>query len=147
MTTGRMRDLHSLYRATNYLFTDGTDEFAVRIGQPSPALDLVLGRHGAAGAVFITAWNPGSEPHSQAENEVAAARLRAMVDALGMTTLPHRGVPDDANWSPEDGLLVLDLGRNGAVTVAEAFGQNAIVHIVRGGAAELIFTRLMPKAG
>jgi hypothetical protein len=145
MTVGRTHDLQSLYRATSYVFSDGTDEIAVRIGQPAPALDIVLARYCAAGAAFITAWNPGSWPRSQAENEAAMARLQATVNALGLTALPHRGVPDDAGWPPEEGLLILDLGSNAAVAVAEAFGQNAIVHVARGGAAELVFTRLMPK--
>jgi hypothetical protein len=145
MTVDRMRDLDSSYRATRYMVTDGTDEISVRIGMKAPALDALLDRHGASAAAFITAWNPGSRPRDRAGNDDAAARLRATAEALGLTTLPHRGAPDDPDWPAEDGLLILDLGRNGAVAVAEAFGQNAIVHIVRGGSAELVFTRLMAK--
>ncbi|HVJ53234.1 MAG TPA: DUF3293 domain-containing protein [Aliidongia sp.] len=145
MTVELMRDLRHAYLATRYLFADGDREVAVRIGQASPELDALLARHGAAGAAFITAWNPGSRASDPAENLAAAERLQATVDALGLVALAHRGVPDETEWVPEEGLLVLDIGATAAVAIAEAFGQNAIVHIAPGGAAELVLTRLMPR--
>ncbi len=140
-------DLQRLYHATRYVATEGAAEIAVRIGEPSPLLDALLDRRGAETAAFITAWNPGSRPLDPAANATAAARLEALVTALGLDSLPQQGIPDEPGWAPEDGLLILGLGHDAALAIAETFGQNALVLVRRGEPAELVFTRLMQDSG
>jgi hypothetical protein len=140
-------DLRQLYHATRYVVTEGAAEIAVRIGEPSPLLDAMLGRRSVETGAFITAWNPGSRPLDPAANDAAAARLASLVVALGIDSLPQQGIPDEPGWAPEDGLFILGLGRDTALAIAEAFSQNAFVLVRRGEPAELVFTRLMPEAG
>ena len=79
-----------------------------------------------------------------AANRAAATRLAAAVGALGLSTLPHRGIPDDPGWPAEEGLFVLDIAPAAALGLAEAFGQNAFVRIALEAPAELVLTRWFP---
>ncbi|MFO1060114.1 MAG: DUF3293 domain-containing protein [Dongiaceae bacterium] len=99
----------------------------------------------AASGVFITAWNPRSEPLSRAENEAAHRRLEAEVAALGLPALPHRGFGADPAWEPEEGLLVLGLDAAAALRLAEAHGQNAIATVDAAGSVTVLPTRLMQE--
>ena len=94
-------DLRRLYHATRYVATEGAAEIAVRIGEPSPLLDALLGRPGVETAAFITAWNPGSRPLDLAANAAAAAQLAALVAALGLASLPQQGIPAEPGWGVE----------------------------------------------
>jgi len=133
------------YQATEYVAYDGPVAVGVRIGAHSPGLEAILERHGAASGTFITAWNPRSRPAAAEANRAAARRLAEAVAALGLTALPHRGVPDDPTaWTAEEGLLVLGLGEADAVALAEHFGQNAVVRIEPGAPARLVRTALFP---
>jgi hypothetical protein len=68
--------------------------------------------------------------------------MAARLDAAGLRRLPHEGRSLDGRWR-ERGFLVLDLADRDALALAEAFGQNAVVRIARGGSAVLLPTRLM----
>ena len=143
--TGVPPDLLRAYRATEYVAYDGDAASGVRIGARSAALEAILARHGAASGTFVTAWNPRSQQATEEANRAAAERLAEAVAALGLTALPHRGVPDDATaWTAEEGLFVLGLGEAEAITLAERFGQNAVVRIEPGAPAQLVRTGLFP---
>lgn len=140
-----MSDLLAAYRRTRYavLAGDGSVVAAARIGEPSAEVDAVLADHGATTGVFVTAWNPLSEPHDDAVNAEAQARLAADLAAAGVRTLPHAGIGDDPAWAPEHGVLALDLPEAEAVRIATAYGQNAVVLVERGRPARLVVTALM----
>ncbi len=79
---------------------------------------------------------------SAAANGDAHQRLLRDLDRRGARHLPHVGEGADPTWT-EQGAFVLDLGVEEALAVAKAYGQYAIVAIVLGAPAELIFTDLM----
>jgi hypothetical protein len=141
----RHRALLDAYHTTRYVAYDGDREIACVVGAAEPAMAALLARHGAAGGVFITAWNPRSEPLGRAENEAAHRRLAAEIAALGLPALPHRGFGADPAWEPEEGLLVLGLPRDEALALAEAHGQNAIAVVDAAGAVTVLPTRLMQE--
>ena len=74
-----MPELIQAYRVTRYLVVESGDRAAVlaeaRVGQPSPEIDRLLDGQGARSGVFITAWNPRSQPVARARNEAAHQRL------------------------------------------------------------------------
>jgi len=138
-------ELVAAYRSTRYTVLDAVGEVVAeaRVDEPSPAIDAVLEQHGATSGVFVTAWNPRSEPTADDVNAVAHARLADDVDALGLDALPHAGIGTDAAWHPEHGLLVLDLPEPEAIDLATSYGQNAIVVVERGRPARLVLTGVM----
>lgn len=139
------RALLDAYHTTRYVAYDGDRAIACLVGTPQPAMAALLARHGAAGGVFITAWNPRSEPLPRAANAAAQRRLAAEIAARGLVALPHRGFGADPAWEPEEGLLVLGLGEADALALAEAHGQNAIALADATGAVTVIPTRLMRR--
>lgn len=139
-------ELLGAYLATTYRVVEegsGAD-LGVRVGDRSPEIEALLARHGARSGTFITGWNPRSQPQSSQVNEAAQARLEAELRRRGIVCLPHRGVGADASWTPEHGVLALDLSITDAVVLAEAFGQNAVVVVAIGEPARLVPTSLMP---
>lgn len=129
------------YAQTRYLVLDrgGSVAAEARVGEPSPSLDALLAENGATSGVFITAWNPRSEPAAPEVNDVAHCRLAEEVVAAGWVGLPHRGVGADPSWT-EQGLLVLDLGEDEGLALATRYRQNAIVVVDVGRPARLVLT-------
>jgi len=133
------------YERTRYLVLDdlGVSRAAVGVGETSADLDAILAQYGATGGVFITAWNPRSEPVDQDTNDEANDRLEADLDEAGSVILPHIGVGYDPAWEPEHGFFALDLVEADAIELAIAYGQNAIVVAERGRPARLVVTPVM----
>jgi Protein of unknown function (DUF3293) len=135
------------YLATRYLVVVAYDAPSVlaevKVGRRSAAMDRLLGIHGARSGVFITAWNPRSRPVDRTLNDAAHQRLEQELRRRGIRFLAHLGAGADPAWEPEQGMFTLDLPLAQALGLALDFGQNAIVTIDHGGAAELVATPLM----
>ena len=116
-----------------------------RVGGRSPDIDRLLEGQGARSGVFITAWNPRSQPVPRSRNEAAHQRLEQELRRCGIRFLAHLGVGADPAWEPEQGMFALDLSLAHALELAVAFGQNAIVKVEHGQPAELVATALMPE--
>jgi hypothetical protein len=137
------------YERTRYLVLDdrGISRAAVGVGETSADIDAILADYGATSGVFITAWNPRSEPVDQDTNDEANDRLEADLDEAGSVILPHIGVGYDPEWEPEHGFFALDLVEADAIDLAIAYGQNAIVVAERGRPARLVVTPIMGAPG
>jgi hypothetical protein len=114
------------YAQTHYT-VHHTPAFTLRIGQPCCALDALLLQSGQDGAAFITAWNPMSQPLSDAQNRERQASLAAQLDALGRQTLPGIGQHPTGNWPGEESLLVIGLELPKACELAREHQQLAFV--------------------
>ena len=136
--------LVAAYQKTEYVVREADAEIVAHIGERSPALEVLLARHGAASGTFMTAWNPRSEPQSREANAAAAERLASLLRDRGHRWLPHDGRSKDSDWR-EEGFFVLDLPEAEALAVAAEFGQNAVVRVDPGQPARLSFTALMPE--
>jgi hypothetical protein len=138
-------DLLREYERTRYVVLDdlGIGRASVGIGETSDDIDAVLDDYGAASGVFITAWNPRSEPTGEDVNDEANDRLEADLSEAGSVILPHIGVGYDPAWEPEHGFFALDLAEAEAVELAVAHGQNAVVVVERGRPARLVITLVM----
>lgn len=131
------------YAATTYavLPPDG-EPIGLRLHEASAEADALLKRLRAASLCCLNAWNPRSRHRPVARNMAAHQRLKRDLLRRGWMTLPHLGVPDRRNWRAEPGFAVLDVEKEKAIRLAETYGQYGVVFLVRGGAAELILTRL-----
>ncbi|KQX74032.1 MULTISPECIES: DUF3293 domain-containing protein [Aeromicrobium] len=138
-------DLIAAYRGTRYavLGADGGTVAEALIGRHVPAVDAVLDAHGARSGVFITAWNPRSEPTHDDVNADAHARMAMALASDGLVALPHAGFGEDPAWRAEHGFFVLDLPEEQAVALAVAHEQNAVVVVERGEAARLVLTSVL----
>ena len=138
-------DLVAAYRGTRYavLDVDGGSRAEALIGEHVPDVDAVLDAHGAASGVFITAWNPRSEPTDDAANAAAHARLAEALLDRGLTALPHAGFGQDPAWRAEHGFFVLDLDEHEAIVLAVALQQYAVVVVERGASARLVLTSVL----
>lgn len=133
------------YERTRYVVLNdlGIARADVGVGETSAAIDEILDDFGASNGVFITGWNPRSEPLDQDSNDEANGRLEEDLSEAGSVILPHIGVGYDPEWEPEHGFFALDLAEDEAVDLATAYGQNAVVIVDRGGPARLVLTPIM----
>ena len=138
-------DLVAAYRSTRYAVfgADGGTLAEALIDRHVPEVDVLLDAYDARSGVFVTAWNPRSEPTDDGINADAHARMAAALATDGLVTLPHAGFGEDPAWRAEHGFFVLDLPEEKAVALAVAYAQNAIVVVERGAAARLVLTSVL----
>lgn len=115
-------------------------ELVLRVGEPHPGLDALLGAHGAATAAFITAANPRGEQRSSAANQAAMDSLQA---ALSWPFHPGEGRDAQGRWPAEPSLLVLGIARAEAEALGRRLEQNAIVFVEKGKNIELVLLAKM----
>ena len=104
-----------------------------------PSIDRLLEGQGARSGVFITAWNPRSQPvpRSETKPRISGSSRSSADAAFGSWRISAWGHPA---WEPEQGMFALDLSLAHALELAVAFGQNAIVKVEHGQPAELVAT-------
>jgi hypothetical protein len=121
-----MSELISAYQAAEY-YVLSDPPFAMKVGEYSPGFAGLRAEAGAKCAIFITASNPFSIPHSDEFNNAANAVLQAI---LGGGTYPGVGRSAAGNWPEEKSYLWF--GHKSAETgyaLARQFGQNAFLWI------------------
>jgi hypothetical protein len=128
------------YSATSFVADTPQGRLELRIGNLSPRLDRLLASLGAQSWAYLTAFNPRSEPLSDAENEKRHRRLEERIDALGFFAFAGEGVGDDGTWPAERSLLVIGVSRSEAIDLGREFGQLAVVRGDLGSPPELIET-------
>jgi len=118
------------YRAASYRVTH-PHPFSFAIGVESPALARLHQHLGVDDSAFVTAHNPHSQLLSPRENELRHEALRRELAAAGH--LFFEGVASDpaSVWPDEASLWVPDLGHEGARSLGQRWGQNAVVVIRR----------------
>lgn len=114
------------YRATDYLVCLNEVAWAsIRIDQPLPAsLHVLVGTQSWG---FITAWNPGSETRSLADNLAAQSDLLATLRAWPEAAI-HAAIGIGAGGWNEPSLFVIGLDLLTLDTLCNRHGQNAYVH-------------------
>lgn len=140
LTATRELHLWRAYERTRFCVNAGRRPICFLPGSRSRRLEALLERTGTRSWAFITAWNPGSRPVSAQENAQRHAKLVRAIDALGLAWLPGEGIGADPSWTPEQGLMVLNISRAKAISLGRQFGQLAIVFGRRGESACLVPT-------
>lgn len=129
-------------RAHYVVALPGGGEAAMRLGRSCPPLSDIMVARGVATACFLTAWNPRSQPRSEAENQADQARLKARIEALGLSWLDAEGRDPDGGWDAEPSLVALGLGFQKACDLGDEFGQNAVLFAGPDAAMRLVFCLL-----
>jgi hypothetical protein len=120
-------NLLALYRVTHYEVEWDRGGFVLRIDEPSGTLADCHRAFDVACSSFITAWNPRSQPASDAANAAAQARLHEWLRNGGYRTVPGCGRDPTGRWPAEPSLLVLGLNAVEARRVGQTFDQSAVV--------------------
>ena len=135
-------ELEGPYNATHFRVSDYPHNFTLRIGQASSAAQAILWDQSADTAIFITAYNPFSQPQDAAVNEAAQAKLRLRLDELGASAvLQGEGVDPSAQWPGEPSFLAVGLSREVGAQLAKDFGQHAFVLVERDKAPALVWNQ------
>ena len=121
-------ELAVAYAAAGYAVELDGDAFALHVGEPATDLEAYWP---AAHYVFITAWNPASEPRSDTANETADALLVAQLDAAGAVRRAAWAEDAHGGWR-EPGWLVADLEPATRDLLAQEFGQAGVLSWQRG---------------
>ncbi|KRD79975.1 DUF3293 domain-containing protein [Lysobacter sp. Root983] len=135
-------ELAALYAAASYAVVVDGDAIALRVGEPAPDLEAYLP---AEAYVLVSAWNPASEPRSDAANEAADAALVARLDAAGIARQAAWASAPDGQWR-EPGWLLSGIEQSAADRLAADFGQAAVLAWRRGQPVRLRMLLATPAA-
>ncbi|MFZ2267343.1 MAG: DUF3293 domain-containing protein [Azonexus sp.] len=132
-------ELEALYTATTYrVFLPG-GICELRIGEACEALRCWLETAGAREFAIITAYNPGSQPASAAQNAEQQAQLECQLIEGNYEPYAGENVADDANWPAEESCFIADIALEDACALGADYGQNAIVHGGADGRSNLVW--------
>src|SRR5262245_55058717 len=128
------------YRAARYIVFVGGDGpvIVLRIGEPCPALDVLMEAEAVDCAAFVTAHNPRGQPADEAADRAAHGELLAATKQAGLWCYAGEGTDPASEWKPEQSLLIVGIPRAEAEALGRRFRQNAIVFVERGKAPELV---------
>lgn len=114
------------YRETDYI-VHAQPDFVLRIDQPCPALAAYYMHRRIAAGCVITAFNPHSQPLSDAENQVRQSRLEQALQQAGWPWTPAVGRHPTNGWPPETGCFVEGMSAEAASEWGRTYEQNAVV--------------------
>ncbi len=100
----------------------------------------MLDRHGSRTWAYVTAYNPASVLLDPEENQRRQRELETDLTRRGRHYYRGQGLGTHGDWPAEQSVLILDLGRDEALELAEKYGQAALVFGELGQAAELLWT-------
>ncbi len=129
------------YRAAIYRIR-GEPPIDMTIDAKNASVAALLGRHGVASAVFVTAFNPFGCELSAEQNAARQRALEAHIAQAGWMALSGEGLDPKNVWSAEASLFVLGATESYADSLMLAYEQNAVVVVLGDGLPRL---RLHPR--
>lgn len=121
-------ELARAYATAEYAVVLDGDALEFRVGAPATDVEAYWP---AQRYFFITAWNPASQPQSEAANEAADALLVARLDAAGAPRRAAWSQAPGGEWR-EPGWLVAELAGPLGEQLAREFGQAGVLAWERG---------------
>ncbi|MFC3549677.1 DUF3293 domain-containing protein [Lysobacter cavernae] len=132
-------ELAIAYAAAEYAVLLDGEPLPLRVGQPAADLEAYWP---ATRYLFITAWNPASEPRSESANQAADRLLVTQLDEARFARHPAWAEDPAGDWR-EHGWLLADIEDTAAERLAREFGQAAVLAWQRGEPVRL--RMLMPR--
>lgn len=134
-------ELAAAYADAEYRVALDGDTLSLRVGDPASDLEAYWP---AARYAFITAWNPASEPLSDAANKAADTRLVSRLDAAGTARQPAWAHDGQLGWR-EPGWLLADAHDREIDLLAREFGQAGVLSWNRGEPVRLRMLLTRPQ--
>lgn len=114
------------YRETDYsVFAQPA--FVLRVDQPCAQLAAYCAQRGLNAACVLTAWNPRSQPLSDARNQARQRTLEAQLQRAGWRWLPAVAAHPHNGWPPEPGCFIEGMAAADARDWGRRHGQNAVI--------------------
>lgn len=135
--TEERKKWEDIYRATDYVCPEAG--ITLIPGEPCAILGQLTSGFDEKGYAFITAWNPGSEPVSSAQNRKQNSLLEERITQGRYIYFEGKGIPREEGWEPEDSYLILGIKKNEALALGKEFGQRAILCGHGSEKTELLF--------
>lgn len=120
-------DDYQAYRQTSFEADTPVGRVAVRVGQRARKLDRLLNFREEKDWAFLTAWNPGGTFAGEDQNRQRQEALEAQLDDEGYQYFSGECVPDNADWAPEQCVLVLGIEVEEARDLARQWDQSSVV--------------------
>lgn len=133
-------DLVESYRQTHFRVLTETP-FVVKIEESSNELRQLHEDAGVECSAFLTAYNPFSQPLTDAENQARQTKLRGLLAEAQLQVRDGFGEDPTGQWPGEPSLLALGLSRDETIELGHLFDQNAVVWSGVDGVPELILLR------
>lgn len=126
-------DLNNVFANTDYCVEHPDETVTLHLNQPTPKVlaEWIAAHNGPAPAWLITAYNPGGEAAPGADNRARHARLDTLLARHGLRRLAAVNRDRSGDWPDEPGWLVAGLEEGMARSLAQRFGQAAIVAVDR----------------
>ena len=121
------RRLLDAYLSTEFSVEEVPNPFLLRVGSCSSALLALHAECGVTCSAFLTAYNPGSRPHSDDWNRAAQERVEAELTQGGFALRRGMGRDPSGAWPGEPSVLALGIPRDEAERIGRRYGQNAIL--------------------
>lgn len=134
-----MTDLDAAFRATTYRIFLPRLGIDLRIAAANRPLAVWLNHEGIDRWAILSAWNPGACARSAADNRQRQAQLEMALLQAEFTTYAAENVADAADWPVEEACFVPGISLEEAVTLAQQFGQLALVHGDAAGIPQLFW--------
>ncbi len=133
-------ELAAAFGATTYrVFLPG-GALDLRLGQASAEFSAWLADNGIERWAILTAWNPGGERRSPADNAARQSALEVALLEKGREPYAGENVADAGDWPVEETCFVPGIAGGEALALAAAFGQAAIVAGDGSGLPRLMWT-------
>ena len=130
-------ELIAAYETAHYVVF-GDPEVVLRVGEKNARLDYLVEWLGRKSAAFVTAVNPRGSVRPERDNRRAMEALYGSQFQAGTTIMPGEARDPAGAWPAEPSLLIVGISRADAEALGRRFGQNAIVFVEKGRAAELV---------
>jgi len=127
--------LDEAYRTAEYYIEDDPP-IRFEIDQPHQGLALLLMSFDVEQAVWITAYNPGSQLQSGDDNLTNQMQLLERIEAMRLNYFVGHSCDKAGEWF-EPGYLVLGMDEEIGVDLGRDFGQYAVVAIGLSGEPRL----------
>ena len=128
-------ELDEAYRTAEYYIEDDPP-IRFEIDQPHQGLALLLMSFDVEQAVWITAYNPGSQPHSEDDNLTNQMQLLERIETMRLNYFVGHSCDAAGDWF-EPGYLVLGMDEAVGIELGREFGQHAVVFIQPSGEPKL----------
>lgn len=131
-------ELAFAYENACYRFHAGSRTIRFKTAHTCEYIRHLLRHDCAAGALFITAWNPYGVTKNAADNNRANEALLARLTTLNLRVLTGDGASPDNVWH-EDSFLAYPVTTEQALALCRRYNQNAVVFIDSSGMARLLW--------
>jgi len=121
-------ELAAAYAAADYCVVLDGETLPFRVGCPAADLEAYWP---ARRYLFISAWNPASEPRSDTANATADSLLVGRLDEVGTARHPAWAEAPGGDWR-EPGWVLADVEPDQCVRLAQEFGQAGVLAWERG---------------